>query len=109
MGPRRPPPLRDRPLDISTLTLVPQQRLRPNKSFKKSKTTDPTHVPSKPRTASSASLGSSNSTNAKPGGFLATHTFLKGPYLLNALSISCLLADEPKLPTYTLQDKSHSR
>jgi hypothetical protein len=41
MGPRRPPPLRDRPLDISTLTLVPQQRLRPNKSFKKSKTTDP--------------------------------------------------------------------
>jgi hypothetical protein len=92
MGPRRPPPLRDRPLDISTLTLVPQQR-----------------VPSKPRTASSASLGSSNSTNAKPGGFLATHTFLKGPYLLNALSISCLLADEPKLPTYTLQDKSHSR
>lgn len=68
-----------------------------------------THVPSNPLTESSASLGSSNSTKANPGGFLATHTFLMGPYLLNTRSISYLDADEPKFPTYTLHDKSHSR
>lgn len=68
-----------------------------------------TYVPSRPRTASSASLGSSNSTKAKPGGFLATHTFLNGPYLLNADSISCFDALLPKLPTYTLHERSHSR
>lgn len=39
----------------------------------------PTYFPSRPRTASSASLGSSNSTKANPGGFLAIHTVLKGP------------------------------
>ena len=67
-----------------------------------------TYVPSKPRTESSASRGSSNSTKANPGGFLATQTFLKGPYLLNAASISCFEALLPRFPTYTLHDKSHS-
>uniref|UniRef100_A0A182J9Z9 Uncharacterized protein n=1 Tax=Anopheles atroparvus TaxID=41427 RepID=A0A182J9Z9_ANOAO len=33
---------------------------------------------------------------AKPGGFRATQTFLSGPYLPNALSISCFDADEPR-------------
>ena len=49
-----------------------------------------TLVPSKPLTASSASLGSSISTNAKPGGLLATQTFLTGPYLAKASSRSYL-------------------
>lgn len=31
------------------------------------------------------------------------------PYLLKMLSISCLEAAEPRLPTYTLQERSHSR
>lgn len=35
--------------------------------------------PSRPRTASLASLGSSYSTNAKPGGFRATQTLRNGP------------------------------
>lgn len=60
-------------------------------------------VPSKARTASSASRGSSNSTKAKPGGFLATHTFTRGPYLEKADSNSCLASVLPRLPTYTLQ------
>ena len=98
MGPLLPPPLLDLPLDISTRTRVPQHRLQPNPQ-KPITPPQATYVPSRPLTASSASLGSSNSTKAKPGGFLATHTFLKGPYLLKALSISCLLADEPKFPT----------
>ena len=55
-------------------------------------------VPSIPRTESSASLGSSNSTKAKPGGFLATQTFLRGPYLEKASSNSYLDALLPKLP-----------
>ncbi|KAM7319996.1 hypothetical protein ACRRTK_020439 [Alexandromys fortis] len=50
------------PVDNSTLTREPQITF-----------------PSNPRTASSASLGSSNSTKANPGGFLAIHTVLKGP------------------------------
>merc|ERR550539_1555337 len=50
-SPERPPP-RLCPLDISTRTRFPQ-----------------TLVPSRPLTASSASLVSSNSTKAKPGGF----------------------------------------
>lgn len=37
------------------------------------------YLPSSSLTASDASLGSSNSTKAKPGGFLATQTLLKGP------------------------------
>jgi len=81
--PRPPrPPLRDWPLDISTRTLCPQ-----------------TLVPSSPRTASSASLESSNSTNAKPGGFLATQTFFRGPYFEQASSSSYLEALFPKFPT----------
>lgn len=68
-----------------------------------------TYVPSKPRTESSASRGSSNSTKAKPGGFRATHTFLMLPYLENTFSISYLDAFVPRLPTYTLQERSHSR
>lgn len=71
-----------RPLDISTRMRVPQHR-----------------VPSKPRTESSASRGSSNSTNANPGGFLATHTFLMFPYFENTFSISYLDAFVPRLPT----------
>ena len=58
-------------------------------------------VPSSPLTASLASLLSSNSTNAKPGGFLATHTSLSGPYLVKASSMSYLLALLPRLPMYT--------
>lgn len=73
---------RDLPDDISTRMRVPQHR-----------------VPSSERTASSASRLSSNSTKAKPGGFRATQTFRSGPYLPNALSISCFDADEPRLPT----------
>lgn len=37
------------------------------------------YLPSSSRTASVASLGSSNSTKAKPGGFLATQTLRRGP------------------------------
>lgn len=37
------------------------------------------HLPSSSRTASVASRGSSNSTKAKPGGFLATQTLRRGP------------------------------
>jgi len=55
-------PLLDMPEDISTLALTPHIVL-----------------PSKACTASSASLASSNSTKAKPGGFLATQTFFKFP------------------------------
>lgn len=73
---------RDLPDDISTRMRVPQHR-----------------VPSSERTASSASRLSSNSTKAKPGGLRATQTFRSGPYLPNALSISCFDADEPRLPT----------
>lgn len=51
-----------------------------------------TYVPSSAFVASSASLGSWNSTKAKPGGFLATQTFLIGPYLENTSSSSCLAA-----------------
>ena len=69
--------------------------------------TPQTLVPSKPRTESSASRGSSNSTKANPGGFLATQTFLNGPYLVNASSISYLEALLPRFPMYTLHDKSH--
>ena len=36
-------------------------------------------LPSSSRTASAASRGSSNSTKAKPGGLLATHTLRSGP------------------------------
>lgn len=68
-----------------------------------------TYVPSKPRTESSASRGSSNSTKAKPGGFRATQTFFNGPYLENAASISCFEASLPRLPTYTLHATSQSR
>lgn len=68
-----------------------------------------TYVPSKPRTESSASLGSMNSTKANPGGLRATQTFLIVPYLQKIRSMSCLDALFPKLPTYTLQDRSHSR
>lgn len=80
------------PEDISTRMRVPQHR-----------------DPSSERHASSASRLSSNSTKAKPGGLRATHTLRSGPYLPKALSISCLDADEPRLPTYTLQARSHSR
>lgn len=58
-----------------------------------------TYVPSKPRTASSASRGSSNSTKANPGGFRATHTFRMFPYLEKTFSISYLEAFVPKFPT----------
>lgn len=91
-GPPRRPRSRERPEDISTRIRVPQQR-----------------VPSRALVASSASRRSSNSTNAKPGGLRATHTFRNGPYLLKAFSISYFDADDPKFPTYTLQSKSHSR
>lgn len=37
------------------------------------------YLPSSSLTASAASRGSSNSTKAKPGGFLATHTLRSGP------------------------------
>lgn len=37
------------------------------------------YLPSKALTASRASLSFSNSTKANPGGFLATHTFVKLP------------------------------
>jgi hypothetical protein len=57
------------------------------------------YVPSSPLVASSASLVSSNSTKANPAGFLATHTFLRGPYLLKADSISCFEALLPRFPT----------
>ena len=49
-----------------------------------------TLVPSNPLAASSASLASSISTNAKPGGLLATQTSLTGPYLAKASSKSYL-------------------
>lgn len=39
----------------------------------------PAYLPSSSRTASVASLGSSNSTKANPGGFLATQTLRRGP------------------------------
>ena len=52
--------------------------------------------------ASDASRSSSNMTKAKPGGFLATQTFLTGPYRLNASSSSVRLAPDGKFPTYTL-------
>merc|ERR1719323_2608062 len=70
---RPPPPPRLSPLSlllpllISTLTLAPAIL-----------------VPSRPLTASSASLGSSISTNPNPGGLLATHTAFTRPYLENA-------------------------
>lgn len=73
---------RVRPEDISTRIRVPQHL-----------------VPSSDRTASSASRLSSNSTKAKPGGLRATQTFRSGPYFPKAPSISCLEADEPRLPT----------
>merc|ERR1719350_2321832 len=69
------------PLLISTFTLLPQ-----------------TLVPSKPLAASSASLASSISTNAKPGGLLATQTSLTGPYLAKASSRSYLLASSLNPP-----------
>lgn len=81
-----------RPEDISTRMRVPQ-----------------TLDPSSDRHASSASRLSSNSTKAKPGGLRATHTFLRGPYFPKALSISCLEAEDPRFPTYTLHWRSHSR
>merc|ERR1719500_2660767 len=96
--PPRPPPSRSprpprlAPVDISTRIRFPQSL-----------------VPSRPRTASLASLLSSNSTKAKPGGFLATHTSLSGPYLVQASSKSYLLALLPRLPMYTLQETSQSR
>lgn len=90
--PPRPPPPRLCPFDISTRTRFPQ-----------------TLVPSRPLTASSASLVSSNSTKAKPGGFLATQTFFKGPYFPKQSSSSYLLALLPRLPMYTLQFMSQSR
>ena len=71
--------------------------------------TPQTLVPSRPRTASSASLVSSNSTKAKPGGFLATQTFFNGPYFPKQSSSSYLLALLPRLPMYTLATWSESR
>ena len=71
--------------------------------------TPQTLVPSRPRTASSASLVSSNSTKAKPGGFLATQTFFNGPYFPKQSSSSYLLALLPRFPMYTLQLMSQSR
>merc|ERR1719422_2081606 len=62
------------PLLISTFTLLPQ-----------------TLVPSRPLAASSASLAYSISTNANPGGLLATQTSLTGPYFAKASSKSYLL------------------
>merc|ERR1719500_1003735 len=96
--PPRPPPSRSprpprlAPVDISTRMRFPQSL-----------------VPSSPLTASLASLLSSNSTKAKPGGFLATQTSLSGPYLVKASSMSYLLALFPRLPMYTLQATSQSR
>merc|ERR1719233_942650 len=69
------------PLLISTFTLLPH-----------------TLVPSKPLAASSASLASSISTNANPGGLLATQTSLTGPYFANASSKSYLLASSLNPP-----------
>ena len=66
-------------------------------------------MPSSPLTASSASRASSNSTKANPGGFLATHTFLSGPYLQKALSTSDLIVFSCRLPTYTLLSRLQSR
>merc|ERR1711862_970853 len=69
------------PLLISTFTLLPQ-----------------TLVPSRPLAASSASLASSISTNANPGGLLATQTSLTGPYFAKASSKSYLLASSLNPP-----------
>lgn len=57
------------------------------------------YLPSSSLTASEASLGSSNSTKAKPGGFLATQTLLKGPKYPKADSNSALLPLFPRFPT----------
>merc|ERR1719323_1100941 len=86
---RRPPPPPPRlsplslllPLLISTLTLAPAIL-----------------VPSRPLTASSASLGSSISTNPNPGGLLATHTAFTRPYLEKASSKSNLFASSLSPP-----------
>merc|ERR1719422_1890092 len=80
------------PLLISTFTLLPQ-----------------TLVPSRPLAASSASLASSISTNANPGGLLATQTSLTGPYFAKASSKSYLLASSLNPPIYILQAKSQFR
>merc|ERR1719229_1584844 len=85
LPPPRPPPPRP-PFDISTRTRFPH-----------------TLVPSRPLTASSASLESSNTMKAKPGGFLATQTSFKCPYFPKQSSSSYLSAWFPRLPTYTLQ------
>ena len=53
-------------------------------------------------TASSASRGSSYSTNAKPGGLLATHTFFSLPTGRNASSNCSFVVLGSRLPTYTL-------
>merc|ERR1719323_906064 len=84
---RPPPPPRLSPLSlllpllISTLTLAPAIL-----------------VPSRPLTASSASLGSSISTNPNPGGLLATHTAFTRPYLEKASSKSNLFASSLSPP-----------
>ncbi|MEQ2210833.1 hypothetical protein XENOCAPTIV_020178 [Xenoophorus captivus] len=75
------------PLDGSTRTRLPQITLKHDKikSVRGSRSeltcahVCDTDFPSSPRTASSASLESSNSTKAKPGGFLAIQTVLRGP------------------------------
>lgn len=79
------PPPRDLPWDSSTLARTPQ-----------------IFDPSRDFTASSASLESSNSTKANPGGRLATQTFRIFPYRRNASSISSLLASSGRPPMYTL-------
>lgn len=66
------------------------------------------YLPSSSLTASDASLGSSNSTKAKPGGFLATQTLLRGPQYPKALSNSVLFPLFPRFPTYTLQSRGQS-
>ena len=60
-----------------------------------------TYVPSRALTESSASLGSSNSTNAKPGGFRATHTFLNGPYLQLKIQVKSTYSAQCTLQTKT--------
>merc|ERR1719327_1356390 len=64
--------------------------------------------PSSSLVASSASLGSSIRTNAKPGGRLAIQTFLTLPNLSKASSNSLRVASSPKSPIYTLHSRGQS-
>lgn len=61
-----------------------------------------TFLPSICWMASSASLASSNSMKANPGGLRATQTLFSGPKCSNSFSSSCFEPFGPKSPIYTL-------